>query len=474
VRNRLGVGNRPDRIPLSHPQRRIWVIDRFRGQTAAFTIPLAWRLFGHLDTGALHLAIHDLLERHESLRTVFDEVDGEPVQRVLDVEEVCCPFSVTVADAMNTDLAVTNAVNYRFDLYTEVPIRVTAVDVRTMGAHRRPTDVWILVIVVHHVAGDGASIAPLMGDIATAYSARMRGGAPSWAPLPAQYADFALWQRETLDALTDPASTASSQLNYWRRELEGVRDVSSLPTDRPRPAVASHRGDTVEFRIDHTLRGAIEECARDRGATVSMVLQAALAVLVSMTGGGEDVIIGGPIAGRTDEALTDLVGFFANMWVLRVDMAGNPAFGEVIERVRSKALGAYENQGIPFDRMVDLLDISRSPSYHPVFQIRFAWNEDTEVPPSFPGLDAEGEPIPASDRIGWYDCFFNMTTFLSGSGGKRSILGIVHYATALFDRHTIEDLASEFVRILQRGVNHPDQVVKIRGQTKLAQNRLTQ
>lgn len=455
MQKRLVVGKRPDRIPLSHAQRRIWVIDRFRGRSAAFTIPLAWRLFGRLDTRVLQQAINDLLKRHESLRTVFAEVDGEPVQRVLHVNDAGSPFSTIEVDLNEIDQAVMSAVGHQFDLYAEVPIRVTALDVRS--AHRAPTDVWILVIVVHHVAGDGASIAPLMRDITTAYAARLRDTAPRWAPLPAQYADYTLWQRDMLGDADDPNSRITSQLNYWRHEIAGVPEISSFPTDRPRPENGSHYGDIVEFKIDFIGRLEIEECAQNRSATVSMVLQAALAVLIFECSAREDVVIGGPIAGRTDEALTDLVGFFVNMWVLRVDLSGDPTFGEVIDRVRSKALRAYENQDIPFAQVADLLKVPRSPSHHRIFQIRMAWNDYEDDAPVFPGLDVEDQPIVNSNRIGWYDCFFNMGT--NNVNGKRGISGAIHYATSLFDRRTIEDFAYRYVSILRSGVKDPDSAI---------------
>ncbi|MEX2975279.1 condensation domain-containing protein, partial [Streptomyces sp. C184] len=290
VRPVLQRGERPAVLPLSFAQRRLWFIHRLEGPSVTYNLPVVLRLRGVLDEAALTAAIRDVVVRHESLRTVFaEDRDGTPYQHIVPVEEVFLEIPVSEPDDLGE--AVRRAIGYEFDLSSEIPVRAELIWVG-------PED-HVLVLLLHHIAGDGESAAPLARDLSAAYSARVGGGEPGWPELPVQYADYTLWQRELLD----DEGLVAEQVSYWKGELEGVSQPLRLPTDRPRPAVASHRGDTVAFALDEELLGGVGAVARERGATVSMVLQAALAVLLHRLGGGEDLTIGSPIAGRTDEAL---------------------------------------------------------------------------------------------------------------------------------------------------------------------------
>ncbi|MFJ9871427.1 condensation domain-containing protein, partial [Streptomyces sp. NPDC101165] len=296
--------NRPERLPLSYAQRRLWFIDRFEGPSATYNIPAVLRLSGSLDVQALAAAVRDVVVRHESLRTVFvEDEDGVPFQRVLPAHEVSPELTLVDVSPHELDEAVRQAVTYAFDLASEIPLRARL--------FRLGPEEHRLVLVLHHIAGDGGSAGPLARDLVTAYSARRDGGAaPDWEPLPVQYADYALWQSELLGDESDPESVAAAQAAYWRDELADCPAPLDLPTDLPRPPVARHDGDSVAFTLDTELVSAVEELAQRTGSTVSMVLQSALAVLLHQLGAGEDIPIGAPIAGRTDEALSDLVGFF--------------------------------------------------------------------------------------------------------------------------------------------------------------------
>ncbi|WP_026468423.1 condensation domain-containing protein [Amycolatopsis balhimycina] len=337
---------RPDRAPLSFAQRRLWFVGRFEGPSATYNLPFVLLLAGPLDVLALESAVADILARHESLRTVIGEdTEGVPYQEVLPADRA--RPTVPVVDVVRADLSVAlaDAAARPFDLSAEIPLRA--------GLFRTGVEEHVLLLLIHHIAGDGESMAPLARDLAAAYAARSNGVAPEWAELPVQYVDYTLWQRRLLGDENDPASVLNQQVAYWRSELAGMPQPLQLPTDHPRPSVAGHRGDFVEFTFDPDLVEAVGRLAKAHGATVSMALQTALAVLLHQLGAGDDIPLGSPIAGRTDKDLADLVGFFVNTWVLRADLSGNPSFEQLLKRVRDKALAAYDHQDAPFERLVE-------------------------------------------------------------------------------------------------------------------------
>ncbi|MFG2622725.1 amino acid adenylation domain-containing protein [Streptomyces sp. NPDC048507] len=420
-------------IPLSFAQRRLWFVDRFEGPSPTYNGAFALRLTGELDVDALRAALHDVIERHEVLRTVIvEDGDGVPHQQVLPSGEE--PFGLRLVEVTEERRAATVAdeAARTFDLAADVPIRATLV--------RTAARAHTLVLVVHHIALDGESLGPLLRDLTAAYAARRAGAAPAWEPLPVQYADYTLWQRDVLGDESDPDSLAARQLGYWREALAGMAQPLALPTDRPRPKRTGPDGGLVEFPVGAGLLAAVEDLAAQQDITVSMVMQSALAVLLHHLGCGDDIPLGAPIAGRTDEELRDLVGFFVNTWVLRVDLSGNPTFRELLDRVRDRALAAYDNQDIPFERLVELLNPDRSTAYHPFFQVMLAWQEPLgEL--EFDGLRVEPETLETGTAK--FDLFFNMIPDGSGGAGVR-----LEYATDLFDRTTAEDLAERFVRVL--------------------------
>ncbi|MFI7000082.1 non-ribosomal peptide synthase/polyketide synthase [Nocardia sp. NPDC050175] len=435
---------RPDVVPLSFAQRRLWFIHRLEGPSATYNIPLAVRLRG-VDVSVLTAAVGDVVARHDSLRTIFVEVDGVPTQRVLAAGSVEVPVSVTDVAPAEVEAAVIGAVRYGFDLSTEIPIRVTVV--------RYGTDECVVVLLIHHIAGDGWSMSPLLRDLSVAYAARAEHRAPGWSPLPVQYVDYTLWQQDLLGSQTDPDSVLSQQFDYWRSELDGLPEQLRLPTDRPRPRVASYRGDMVVFGIDADTRAGLERLAARAGATVSMVLQSALAVLLFKLGAGEDIPIGAPVAGRTDEALTDLVGFFVNSWVLRAKVAPAASFTEILGEVRAKALAGYENQDAPFELLVELLNPTRSAAHHPLFQVSLAFQNNTLPTMDLPGVGVE--PYDASIATSRFDLFFNIADAPAGQQWG----GFVEYATELFDRSTVEAMVARWARILRQVVSEPSMPV---------------
>ncbi len=433
-------------IPLSYAQRRIWFIGRFEGPSPTYNIPLLLRFSGPLNTHALAAAFRDVMVRHEVLRTVFEEVDGEPFQRVLDPQEVELPWKDWgLVSAERVPGVISSIIGSWFDLSADVPLRGSLV--------RTGDNEHLLVLVIHHVAGDGGSLAPLARDVSTAYRARVTGTAPDWPELPVQYADFAMWQREMLGELIDADSVVATQARYWREELAGVSNPLPLPLDRPRPEVASYRGGSVPLEMPAELLGQVEALAHTRGATVSMVFQAALGTLLHRMGSGEDLIIGAPHAGRTDEQLGDLVGFFVNSWVLRMRVTGESSFGQVLAEVREKALAAYENQDVPFERLLELLRPQRSTAYHPLFQVVLAWQNNPAPVLRMPGLDVSMEPVPTGTAK--FDLFFNLAPDQSDG----SVMGEIEYASDLFDRTTVERIAAGFIQVVRDAVADPEVAV---------------
>ncbi|MFF6835878.1 amino acid adenylation domain-containing protein [Streptomyces sp. NPDC012438] len=423
-------------IPLSYAQRRMWLLHQLEGGAATYNISAAFRLTGTLDAAALGAAVRDLAERHEILRTVYrTDERGEPYSVLLSPEEAAPGLRLAEAAPDDLAAAVDEAVAHRFDLSAELPLRASLL--------RRSAEEHVLVLVIHHIASDGSSGAPMMRDLIRAYTARKEGAAPDWEPLPVQYKDYALWQRDVLGEVSDPESLAAAQVEYWRKELDGVPQPLDLPLDRPRPAEAGSHGDRVGLAVGPAVAAGLQRLARERGTSLSMVLQAALAVLLRKLGGGDDVTIGSPIAGRTDEALTDLIGCFVNTQVLRADLSGNPVFTELLAQVRDKSLTAYENQDVPFDVVVETINPDRSAAYQPLFQVIFSWQSYEKPDLALPGLTMGFEQaIPSTAMVD--------LTFFMALDAEGALRGDLQYATDLFDRETAELIAARLARVLEQ------------------------
>ncbi|MBO0802120.1 MAG: amino acid adenylation domain-containing protein, partial [Nocardiopsaceae bacterium] len=462
VRPVLAARPRPERVPLSFAQWRLWFLNRLGGQEAAYNIPVAVRLSGPLDAGALERALADVIGRHESLRTVFPETTADtgadvdvPWQRILDGTAegpVLVPLLVT--ERMSEEklpVALAEAARAPFDLTADLPVRAwlfpvvpdkTVVPDRAVGP-----DEHVLLLVMHHIASDGWSMGPLGRDLNRAYAARLEGRAPDWAPLPVQYADYALWQRELLGDEDDPSSLAAGQLEYWAKALAGVPEELALPFDRPRPAVASYRGGTVDFTVPAEVHAGLAEVARRHGATVFMVVQAAVAALLSRLGAGDDIPLGAPAAGRADDALRDLVGFFVNTLVLRADVSGNPPFARLLGRVRQVVLDALAHQDVPFERVVEAVNPARSPARNPLFQVMVAVDEETGLALESPELVCAAEPV----RVGtaMLDLEFGLAETRAAGGFPGGIAGRLRFALDLFDEATAEAIAARLLRVLE-------------------------
>ncbi|MFG2572652.1 non-ribosomal peptide synthase/polyketide synthase [Streptomyces sp. NPDC048481] len=441
----LGPMTRPEHIPVSAAQWRLWFLYRLEGRSATYTVPLLLRMSGPLDRPALEAALGDMVARHESLRTRFPEVDGQPHQLIVDAEQPDVTLVETDESGLAEQLAV--ATRYGFDLATELPLRITL--------FRLSETEHVLLFLLHHIASDGWSDAPFARDLSVAYGARTGGRAPAWPALPVQYADYTLWQRELLGSENDPQSLLSQQLAYWQKTLAGLPEQLELPTDRPRPSAASFRGDEVRFELDADLHTGLLELARHTNTTLFMVFQAAVAGLLTRLGAGEDIPLGGVIAGRTDEALDELIGFFVNTLVLRTDTSGNPTFRELLARVRETDLAAYAHQEVPFERLVEVLNPTRSLAHHPLFQVMILFQNNAEADLDLPGLRAGLEDV--GSGVAKFDLDFDMQENHGPDGEPAGLSGLVEYATDLFDRSTVQDIVARLARLLRAVVADPDQ-----------------
>ncbi|MFD4014590.1 condensation domain-containing protein [Streptomyces albidoflavus] len=432
-------------IPSSFAQQRLWFFNQFEGAGATYNLPFAVRLRGVVDRGALRAALVDVVMRHESLRTVFVDVAGVPWQRIMGEGEFELPLRVVGVSEAGLDAELSAAAGLGFDLAVDMPVKAWLFE---LG----PRD-QVLMLVMHHIAVDGWSLAPLSRDLATAYSARLEGRAPSWEPLPAQYADYALWQRELLGEETQEGSIAHTQLGHWRKALAGAPDELALPLDRPRPAVSSYRGDRVPITLDAELHQELTLLARQTGTSLFMVLQAGLTVLLTRLGAGHDIVIGAPTAGRTDEALHDLVGFFVNTLVLRVDTSGNPTFRTLLDRVRETDLDAFSHQDIPFDRLVEHLNPPRSTARHPLFQVMMVLEESAGGVLQLSCAHTTEQPLDLP--IAKFDLNFTFAEVSAPDPAGGGVEGHLEYATDLFDQGTAQMLADGLSGILAEAGNHP-------------------
>ncbi|MGD0065288.1 MAG: amino acid adenylation domain-containing protein [Streptosporangiaceae bacterium] len=444
---------RPERLPLSFAQQRLWFLEQFNGPGTAYNLPFAWRLVGYLDSAALTAALGDVAARHESLRTVFGVEGGQPYQHIIPAGQAAVPVTISTAAPAELPALVAAAARHEFDLAAELPIRSWVFTLPEQEQEQEQEHV--LVLLCHHIASDGWSMRVLMADLAAAYAARRDGRAPGWGPLPAQYADYALWQRDMLGSDQDPGSITSRQVGYWTKALAGLPDELMLPADRPRPAEPSQRGAAVRWQLaDAGLHAELAGLARAHQATVFMVLHAGMAALLSRMGAGTDIPLGSVVAGRTDEAVHDLVGFFVNTLVLRADLSGDPTFADLLDKVRETDLAAQAHQDVPFEHLVGVLNPHRAPGRHPLFQVMIVSDDDAGPGPwQLPGLRTEAEPVSASGAKFDLNCIFRQQYADDGTPGGISCT--FEFALDLFDQVTVQALAGRLMVLLRQAAHDP-------------------
>ncbi|MBC7207499.1 MAG: non-ribosomal peptide synthetase, partial [Methyloversatilis sp.] len=408
-----------DGEPCSCEQARAWFLEQWEGSSALYHVVSRWRLDGTLDEAALQQALDALVARHESLRTGFPALDGEPVQRI--AAHALCPLErIAAADA--------DAHAQRpFDL-EQPPLLRAALWHADDGAQR-------LQLVTHHIVSDGWSQGVLQRELGALYAAALRGDDAALPPLPLQYADFARWQRERLHG-----SAYGALLGYWRDTLTGL-PLLALPTDRPRPAQPDYRGATLDFRLDAALTGKVRALSRRHGCSLYMALLAAFKLLLARWSGQNDVVVGTPVAGRGQPELDHLIGFFANTLVLRTRLDLQAGVADLLDRVRASALGAFDHAAMPFEKLVEELKPPRDPGRNPLFQVMFALRNAPRADLQLPGVDAQPQAL-RSD-IAKFDLTLELSEHDDGINAQ------IEYARALFDAATAARMAEHYRSLLE-------------------------
>ncbi|MBA2672822.1 non-ribosomal peptide synthase/polyketide synthase, partial [Ramlibacter sp.] len=432
-------------VPLSYAQQRLWFLDRYEPQSAAYNIPMAMRLKGRgMDAAKLQAVFAQLVARHESLRTAFDANNGEAVQVIreeLDVPVRFDDLSGLPQDAREAKAAqlLEQEAGEPFDLAEGPLLRV--------GLVKLGEDEHILLLTMHHIVSDGWSMGVLVDEVAQIYRAHGEGRQPNLPPLAIQYADYAVWQRDRLQG-----EVLQQQLGYWRDQLEGAPTLLELPTDRPRPTLQSHQGAVHDFTLPAQLTGRLKELAQAQGATLFMLLQAAFAVLLHRLSGQDDICIGTPIAGRNRAELEGLIGFFVNTLVLRSRIDPNARFDALLEQSKEAALGAYAHQDVPFEQLVEHLKPPRSLSYTPLFQVMFILQNAPRESLEIPGLRFEA--MASATRTAKFDLTCSLVE------EQDRLYGTLEYSTGLFDEATIARMAQHYEVLLQGICDAPDASVR--------------
>jgi Condensation domain len=428
---------------LSFSQQRLWFLDQWAPGDPVYNAVIALRATGSLDVECLRRGLEAVIERHEALRTVFRSVEGAPRQVVLGEWSFELPvFDLRALAPAHREQEMLRLAREqarrRFDLAADLMLRVCAL---RLDEHEH-----VLLALEHHIAFDGWSDSQLFAELGELYRAELEGREPALPELPIQYADFAAWQRERMQG-----EVLDGHLAHWRAELSDAPPYMRLPTDRARPAVQRFEGAHHHFELESQLPAAVRALAAGEGATPFIVLLAAFAALLGRWSGERDILVGSPIAGRGRPELEHLIGFFSNTIVLRVSLDGDPSFRELVRRTRATAIGAYEHQDLPFEKLVEALRPLRDPSRNPIFQVNFRVQSSLPDTLSLPGV----EIAPFDLDIGF--ARFDLALELQLHPERFS--GYVEYNEALFDEGTARRLADRFRTLLTDALARPDATV---------------
>ncbi len=434
---------RDGELPLSFAQQRLWFLEQLDPGSASYNMPFAMTIKGTLDAAMLERSLNEVVRRHEILRTTFQAVDGRPRQIIQPELALTIPvIDLRQLPAAERDAAAQQAgaqeANRPFDLTQGPLLRATLLHLET--------EEYGLILNLHHILADEWSLDILGQEIITLYRAFLAERPSPLPPLPIQYADYALWQRDWLQG-----ETLAEQLDYWRQQLQDAPALLELPTDRPRPAVQTARGATLDFTIPADVASDWQRLSRQEGATLFMTLLAAFQVLLHRYSGQHHITVGSPIANRNQVETEGLIGFFVNTLIFHTDLSGNPTFRQLLAQVKDVALGAYAHQELPFEKLVEELQPERNLSHHPLFQVMFTLQNAKPTPPEIPGL--RFEPLALANETAKFDLTLALTETAV------ALNGALEYNTDLFDATTMARLVSHFQNLLRQLAANPDRPI---------------
>ena len=442
---------------LSYAQTRLWFLDQLETNSAFYNIPVALRLQGHLNQAALIQSLEEIIQRHEALRTNFVNVNGQPTQVIQTVTN----WTVSVINLQHLspeeqEIAATNLVKGEsfkpFDLANEALVRATLIVLNN-------NEYWLL-LCLHHVISDGWSMGVFIEELTALYNAYNQGQPSPLKPLPIQYADFAVWQRQWLQG-----EVLENQLNYWQKQLADAPTFLPLPTDKPRPVIQTFTGAYQEFQLSLELTQKLTQLSQQQGVTMFMTLLAVYGTLLYRYTGQSDILIGTPIANRNRREIESLIGFFVNTLVMRTDCSENPSFQELLMRVREMSLGAYAHQDLPFEMLVEALQPERNLSHTPLFQVMFVLQNTPLSEVEMSGLTVNSLPLEGETAK------FDLT--LSMQNTETGLMGVWEYNTDLFNSETIERMNGHFMTLLEGIIANPrERVSQLPLLTKVEQQQL--
>jgi amino acid adenylation domain-containing protein/non-ribosomal peptide synthase protein (TIGR01720 family) len=431
--------SRDAQLPLSFAQTRLWFLDKLNPNSASYNLPIALRLVGTLNPTALQQSLREIIHRHEALRTNFVIVDGQPSQII----QTAANWTLSVVECENLTTSEQETLTQQlapqpFDLAKQALVRAKLL-VQSETEH-------VLLLCMHHIVSDGWSMGVFVSELAALYNAYSQGQQSPLTPLPIQYADFAIWQRQWLQG-----DVLQSQLSYWQQQLAVAPALLSLPTDRPRPAEQTFAGANLDFALSFELTAKLTKLSFEQGCTLFMTLLAAYDTLLYRYTDTEDILVGTPIANRDRSEIEGLIGFFVNTLVMRTNLADNPSFLQLLERVREVALSAYAHQHLPFEMLVEALQLERDLSHTPLFQVMFALQNAPMSEVELTGLTVS--PVPIKGANSKFDLTLIMQKTATG------LIGVWEYNTDLFDASTIERMTGHFVTLLEGIIANPEQQI---------------
>ncbi|MFC9431818.1 amino acid adenylation domain-containing protein, partial [Streptomyces sp. NPDC056987] len=437
VRMPLRPMPRPELIPLSFAQERLWFLHRLEGPSPTYNIPYVQRMSGPLDTQALDAALTDVIARHEILRTSYPEVDGQATQFVHPPDTAISVLAIEDVNEAELPDRIRQLSLHSFDLRGEIPLRTILFRITPVEN--------VLALVIHHISCDGWPLGPIARDLSQAYHAHTHGTSPDWDPLPVQYADYALWQRHH--------EARDHRLDHWTTTLTGLPDELPLPYDHPRPTTPTNRAQQIPIHIPAYTHNQLTELARTTSTTTFMLCHTAATVFISKITGHTDIPIGTPVTGRTDQILDVLVGFFVNTLVLRTTITGNPTFLQLLIQTRDADLTAFAHQTTPFEHIVERLNPHRTPNRTPLFQIVLT-AQPMDTPLELPGLTSSRYPhVP---RVSKFDLNINFDEQFADDGQPAGITGYLEFNPDLFDLATAENMNRWLTAVLVAAAENPD------------------